>query len=422
MTIVVCEPQCWDFEHALFNAALLQTVLLAFPEARVVFLAEPAHLALVSSALADAAGGLPGRVSFEAFDIPRPRLASWGWFTRAAYREDRRLARRLRAALARADAALLIFASVTGTGLLAWKASGRFRPGTPTVAIPHAILMTLDQGEGLRLPALAQRPRWWRDLRHLAVRLRLGPSLSLLLTRALSLRRILLLPPERSVRYVALGESIRRALAGFDPALAARFDVMDLPALYRDEPEGVTEDAPEVVRFGYFGVGLKGFASFARIASAVRPRYGNAGFDLVGFLNAEVEPGSYEGYVDGVSAAPLAREEFERRARAVTYAVWTADPARYRFTASASLVDALTFGKPCICLRSAFAEDYFGRLGDVGYLCDSLEEVQEVVESLLRRFPIERYRAQRRAALLGRRIFAPQTLAPRLREIADRAR
>ena len=48
--------------------------------------------------------------------------------------------------------------------------------------------------------------------------------------------------------------------------------------------------------------------------------------------------------------------------------------------------------------------------------------MQGVIEGILARFPIERYRAQRRAALAGRRLFAPAALAPRLREIVARVR
>lgn len=422
MSIVVCEPQCWDFEHALFNAALLKTVLLAFPEARVVFLGEPKHVTWVASALTENMGQLPARLSFQPFEIPRPDLVYWGWFTLAAYGQDRSWSRRLRALLAREHADVLVLASVSGTGLFAWKASGWFLPGAPTVAIPHAILVTLDRPPRLVLPALAQRPRWWRDLRHLAGRLRLGPALSLLLTRTANLRRIFLLPPGKSMRYVALGASIQRALEELDPALAARFDVLDVPSFLRGDTSANGAAAPDMVRFGFFGVGYKGFASFAWLASAVRPRYANARFDMVGFLNTPAEPSSYEGFVEGVSTTALPREEFERRAGAVTYAVWTADPTRYRFTASASFVDALAFGKPGIYLRNPFVEHYFDRMGDIGYLCDSLEQMQELIESILTHFPLERYHAQRRAILEGRGLFSPETLAARLREVAAAAR
>ena len=56
--IILCEPQCLGFEHASFNAALLQTVLAAFPAAKVVFMAEKAHLACVREKLAEATGSL----------------------------------------------------------------------------------------------------------------------------------------------------------------------------------------------------------------------------------------------------------------------------------------------------------------------------------------------------------------------------
>ena len=105
MTIVVCEPQCFDFEHAEFNAALLAAVTLAFPDARVLFVAEPAHLEWVRSALAANVEPMPAGLSFEPLALERPDLAHWGWFATAAYRRDRAWARRLKDVLARENAA-----------------------------------------------------------------------------------------------------------------------------------------------------------------------------------------------------------------------------------------------------------------------------------------------------------------------------
>ena len=38
--IILCEPQCWDFEHVVFNSSLLYTILLAYTDSFITFLAE----------------------------------------------------------------------------------------------------------------------------------------------------------------------------------------------------------------------------------------------------------------------------------------------------------------------------------------------------------------------------------------------
>ena len=55
-------------------------------------------------------------------------------------------------------------------------------------------------------------------------------------------------------------------------------------------------------------------------------------------------------------------------------------------------------------------------MGDVGYLCDDYGTMLEAVRSVATGFSAERYRQQCENTLRGRDIFAPETLAPRLRQ------
>jgi hypothetical protein len=75
--------------------------------------------------------------------------------------------------------------------------------------------------------------------------------------------------------------------------------------------------------------------------------------------------------------------------------------------------------KPGIYLRTPYVEHYFNRLGDIGYLCDSYEEMRDLVLSLAHEFPAERYQQQCANILAGRRLFEPATLAPKLRNILN---
>ena len=61
--------------------------------------------------------------------------------------------------------------------------------------------------------------------------------------------------------------------------------------------------------------------------------------------------------------------------------------ARCRLVASATFLDALSYVKPGIYLRNPYVEYYFEQMGDIGYLCDSYEEMREVVLAILS-FPL----------------------------------
>ncbi len=87
--------------------------------------------------------------------------------------------------------------------------------------------------------------------------------------------------------------------------------------------------------------------------------------------------------------------------------------------ASATFIDSLALLKPFICLRNSYVQHYFDFLGDVGHLCDSYEELRDVVCGILDKFPRERYQRQIVNILNGRSVFSPENLALKLRSIVE---
>lgn len=388
--ICVVEPQCGGFEHAHFNAALLATMRWAYPEAQVVFLAEREHWEWVRSMLERFDGPALHRIEWQESAIPPHDMAGWRRF-RSEWGG-------IRAALqcaAERQAWLLAWTSITDTGLFALKLQLYLRrPGFPVLAVIHAILATIVK----RPPCRFRNRIFW-------------------------LRRVLQMPHPASLQYIALGASIHRSLTQVQPAVATHFKILDHPYFQEDRPPHAPDegDPPRPLRFGYFGVSPKGFDAFAQLAREILTQNAQVEFILVGFLRDGDAQSDYPG-ITGLSDKPLTPEEYRRRAATLTYAVGTADPAHYRLVANATFLDALSFGKPGVYLRNAFVADYFRKMGDIGYLCDSYEEMRATVLSLVREFPTERYRKQRDNIRRGREIFAPQLLARGLREIVEGAK
>jgi hypothetical protein len=172
------------------------------------------------------------------------------------------------------------------------------------------------------------------------------------------------------------------------------------------------------VRFGYMGVGNnreKGFDLFVQLAAEFC-EHTNVKFVMVGFLKDLCEGMAYAG-ITGVSTVPLTPEEYRRRASSLTYTVGTSEPLHYRLVASATFLDALSFIKPGIYLRNPYVEYYFDKMGDIGYLCNSYEEMRALVLTLVKAFPVERYRQQCQNILRERKLFEPRVLASQLRAI-----
>ena len=130
----------------------------------------------------------------------------------------------------------------------------------------------------------------------------------------------------------------------------------------------------------------------------------------------------YAGMQEEFPAAPLTQTEYARRAQGVTYAVSLTDPDVYRVGASTSFLDAISSVKPGIYLRNPYLEECFSKMGDIGYLCDSYEDVRDCIRSVMREFPLSRYAQQRRTILLMRHMFEPAAVSPRLYMIVNEVR
>lgn len=90
----------------------------------------------------------------------------------------------------------------------------------------------------------------------------------------------------------------------------------------------------------------------------------------------------------------LSRKEIEMLSKDVHYTICAYDPKEYTYRSSGTLFDAFAYGTPVIALTNPLFEAYFEDFGDIGYLCESVEEVQKTVIDILKNPPAERYLRQ----------------------------
>ncbi len=374
--IFVCEPHCRGFEHAQFNAALLASFQTAFPGTPVVFMGEGSHLQHVRSWLRGWSGSTP--VEYREMVIEDPSASYLrGTLQRvSAYHAPLELARK-------EANSLLVFCSTAPKGTLLLKVllMGR-RPSIRVVAIFHNQLARL-------LP----------------------------FSRFNEMNLILSLHQPRSLTFLVLGESLREVATRLVSFRAGDLAAIDHPSLRAGLPLSA-DQAGQGVCFGFLGVSLnKGFEVFISLARRLQASGATAGYSMVGIVNHTPDPRLFHDIVPDAGCAPIAEEEYKRRADALTYVVWTAPPRDYDLRASATFVDALAFGKPGIYLRNRYVEYYFGRFGDIGYLCDDVESMFRVMREVSERFPLERYREQQKNIAAARACFSPERVGLQLRDI-----
>lgn len=398
--VILCEPQCFGFEHSSFNAALLYTTLLAYPDTRVTFMGEREHLVWVRQVLAREAQVDERRVKWQEIVIPPRELSRRNllgseltWF-RYVLGSELTWCRYVLRVASTHNLRFLMLCSISSIGLFFLKVLMLLK-GTPvpTLVIHHGILRSIADRQAI-LP--------WRWL--------------------FGLRQVLRLPHPKRLRYVVLSEPAYRALLNVLPGVASNFRTLDIPCLWTHNTS-LEIVHTQIVRFGYLGVSATGrFDVFCRLAAEIQRETSPkpCEFIMVGFV---IQRGNYpisgQDAVKGVSYTPLSVEEYAQRASSLTYAVVTGSPKEHSFGAISSLVDAFFYGKPVICLRNPYVEYCFSKMGDIGYLCNSYEEMHSVILSILKESPLVRYKQQCENILKGRKIFEPQVLAPKLRAIVD---
>ncbi len=385
--ILIIEPQCWGIEHVEVNTALLSTFLEAFPEAEIDFRAEQTHLSLVST---NNHLKIPtsSHLKFYSIIIP-PR--GHGETRRFLY--EIKLTYQIFKIIKQNNFLNVLYASITGAGLWSLKAFLLFNPRVSIVAIPHIILNSI-----VTTPPIT-RPwnfffwfRWcigtWN--------------------------------PKR-LNYLLLGEFIKKEVIKILPKLKNNLKTIDIPYHF-DESKEQPFFGNRPVRFGSLGASRlqKRTDLFFQLANIVHtdPHNSQVEFILVGNLdnNEPVEPNTTNVRVP-FPREIIGRTDFEFWALKVDYTIFCYDASAYRFASSGSFFDSLFFLKPIISLKTPFIEYYFNLLGDIGYLCDDMNEMIDIVTRISTNFPSERYKSQVENMRKGRIKFTPPVLAMRLHKI-----
>ena len=86
----------------------------------------------------------------------------------------------------------------------------------------------------------------------------------------------------------------------------------------------------------------------------------------------------------------MPRNIYEQEIRSLEYILFFYPDSMYKYISSGIFYDAISFEKPMLAINNNFLEYYFDRYGDIGYLCNNLNEMCFI----LKNFDYERYLEQ----------------------------
>lgn len=379
------EPLCVGLEHAPINAALVAALVATSPGALDVY-AEASHLDAIRDILALTRPAAAAAVDrWCPIDVPDRKARGWKRFN-----GTRRLFRELDTALAASGSHAVLFSTSDVAVLACAKRRLLGSWGSrQVVAVFHELLASLERRQSRRRFALTAA---------------LGP------------------PHPSPLRYVVLSEAIRAHLDGIARRLSSHVVAIEHPSLLGDVPLSRPLHVPPPVRFGFVGGGreAKGLLQFVELARAVRARHPDAEFHIVGSVSPNVPDEQLAGLVYSRTRLPL--QDYVQRIRDLSHVVWLGDVDHYRLVASGSLADVVAIGVPVICQAAPFAERLFRQFGEIGWLCQSLEEVQDTVMQIASDWSAGGDREQRERLAAARATLAPETWAHVLAEALVRRR
>jgi glycosyltransferase involved in cell wall biosynthesis len=241
-------------------------------------------------------------------------------------------------------------------------------------------------------------------------------------------RRMLLglgVPPR--MRVLVLGQHIRRTLQDLYPWVARRVNAIRHP--YTFETAQLQPRRAGPIRFGFVGLGnrAKGFDVFLSAIETLGERLPglmDGCFHLIGRVDDSMRArfdafrsGPHGHLLNLGASSMLPLDEFRAAVLSMDYLVMPYAARMYDLVCSGSSLDAFAYLRPVIAFRSNYFEGLVADAGEIGYLCDSQQELTARIEALAFSAEAERFSTQQNNLLRGRALFEPNAVAEEIRRL-----
>ena len=353
MKTIVCEPICTAAEHSAFNATILQMIMSLEGNNSVVFLCERSHAKLVRELLP---ADVVKIIRFE--EIAMPRRA--GGFVSRSFREFI-IAVRAMTSAKRLGADVVFFTSMRGSflNMLMCVLMRKSFKNFPLYAIIH-----------MEMKKIKDKKR--------------NP-----ISRIFSLRASLLRARNKRIRFCVLEEPIAVRVRETEPSINVGY--LPHPVVPRI---AVCNRSREFIDIGFLGIASsrKGFNQFCEFARLTR-KFDKLRFHVIGRkhdVRTELR------FATGPFTSTISVSDYETYVSKVHYVCVFLDAERYDWSASGTLLDAISFEKPIIAFNIAIIDYLFENYGDIGYQISNVGDATQLAGELQSGMDFDRYEKQLR--------------------------
>lgn len=224
-----------------------------------------------------------------------------------------------------------------------------------------------------------------------------------------------LMNENKNVTNIVLGECIKNNLIKKIPSIAKSTESVDL--VYPTEINKL-KTLNKKICFAGIGFGLKAKSSefIFELANIFNQK---AEFIHIGKMDETLIPKKTNVQIPA-KKIPLSTKDFDTMIDSIDYGLYFYDSDKYKLTASGAIFDALTHGKPVICLRTTYFEYVFDKLGDVGFLCNSRDEMISVMNEIIENHDEQKYLEQQKNITCNIWKFSEQEIEKQLKLILEK--
>lgn len=196
---------------------------------------------------------------------------------------------------------------------------------------------------------------------------------------------------KKHIRFVVLSNYIEKSLV--DHKLLEKEKVVSInhPVLPYQRKNTTISDK---VVFSHLGVANKRKNSqvLFQLAEAIHKskNYDNAVFQLIGKVDDNEITLPNDGFVEIKSHKnkSISQEDYTRFIENSNYSLVFLEGEEYVYRISGSVLDSVQFQLPIIAFRHHFTNELFAKGGDIGFLCQSFEEMEELIFQLSQKNPL----------------------------------
>lgn len=390
--IFVIEPLCHGYEHVNFNLAFLLAVKKAFPDFKITFFSEKNHSEYLLDSIKFLKLDELQDINFELFN-PIER----GCIDRKRFLFERKELKRIFKSSSSNSLKYVFFTACTSSTIANLKTIyKKFKCYT----VVHSIMDTLDDDE-IEFKEIGDYF-----------------TFSKLVSKVLLFKNCFRYLNSKKLKYILLSDHIKDNIPCKKVIPYCLF--ANLPYFFKEKYDKPLFEEKKL-RIGYIGYisNTKGFNVFLDVVKHINslniensPEFVVVGGGASQELLSEVK--TIKNLVMFNTHLPY--DQMLDEISKLDYALFMYPSYALKF--SAAFLDALSMGIPVIALRNPMFDFVFQKMGNVGYLNNSKEEIIDTILSLQKRKPIEEYKINRENIYQKRTLFSIENFSKTLKESA----